>query len=247
MPRKDAARTHDASEAAAPGKNARASARMGGTWWNGDLPSREAAVFVLLLSRGIGAAYAPISDCDEVFNYWEPLHFSIYGTGAQTWEYSPKFALRSWLYVLLHSLNALVFRIFYAEPVSKYFHNFGAPPPKVLVFYLVRFSLVAASAVADAALYRCAGERDAECFCVSAVLPSLCTTQTHLPLTMSMSLARSLARALSQCGSRASVTSRTTAGARSSCTVSAMCIVRISGQQLRLAAVHVCATSMSGF
>lgn len=28
-----------------------------------------------------------ISDCDEVFNYWEPLHFMQHGRGLQTWEY----------------------------------------------------------------------------------------------------------------------------------------------------------------
>lgn len=174
MKRKDRARAGEVEADAGAAADVRASARMGGAWWNGDLPSREAAVLLLLLSRGIGAAYAPISDCDEVFNYWEPLHFSIYGTGAQTWEYSPKFALRSWFYILLHSLNALVFRIFYAEPVGKYFHEFGAPPPKVLVFYLVRFSLVAVSSVADAALYRCAREQDAgyfwNMFCSASVL-----------------------------------------------------------------------------
>jgi alpha-1,2-mannosyltransferase len=31
--------------------------------------------------------YNTISDCDEVFNYWEPMHFMLYGTGLQTWEY----------------------------------------------------------------------------------------------------------------------------------------------------------------
>ena len=58
--------------------------------------------------RGLGALYAPISDCDEVFNYWEPLHFSLYGTGAQTWEYSPDFALRRLRVVCLLSLLTVV-------------------------------------------------------------------------------------------------------------------------------------------
>jgi alpha-1,2-mannosyltransferase len=26
------------------------------------------------------ANLSPITDCDEVFNYWEPLHFILYGT-----------------------------------------------------------------------------------------------------------------------------------------------------------------------
>ena len=32
---------------------------------------------------------APITDCDEVFNYWEPVHFLFQGHGMQTWEVSP--------------------------------------------------------------------------------------------------------------------------------------------------------------
>jgi len=46
------------------------------------------------------ANLAPITDCDEVFNYWEPLHFVLYGTGMQTWEYAPQFALRTYAYLL---------------------------------------------------------------------------------------------------------------------------------------------------
>lgn len=39
-------------------------------------------------------------DCDEVFNYWEPLHFLLYGTGFQTWEYAHEFALRTYAYLM---------------------------------------------------------------------------------------------------------------------------------------------------
>lgn len=49
---------------------------------------------------GIG----PIQDCDETFNYWEPLHYLTHGYGLQTWEYSPEFSIRSWTYILLHAL-----------------------------------------------------------------------------------------------------------------------------------------------
>uniref|UniRef100_A0A0R3UN50 Mannosyltransferase n=1 Tax=Mesocestoides corti TaxID=53468 RepID=A0A0R3UN50_MESCO len=43
-----------------------------------------------------------INDCDETFNYLEPLGFIIApqnNTGFQTWEYSPQFGLRSYLYL----------------------------------------------------------------------------------------------------------------------------------------------------
>jgi len=39
-----------------------------------------------------------------VYNYWEPLHFLIKGYGFQTWEYAPEFAIRSWTYLLLHTI-----------------------------------------------------------------------------------------------------------------------------------------------
>ena len=35
----------------------------------------------LALGHGCAAWWSNISDCDEVFNYWEPLHFMTYGTG----------------------------------------------------------------------------------------------------------------------------------------------------------------------
>ena len=39
------------------------------------------------MARALSAALNIVHDCDEVFNYWEPLHFLIYGYGKQTWEY----------------------------------------------------------------------------------------------------------------------------------------------------------------
>lgn len=48
--------------------------------------------FVLLsffFVRLLSALFSPsfLSDCDEVMNYWEPLHYLLYGNGFQTWEY----------------------------------------------------------------------------------------------------------------------------------------------------------------
>ncbi len=45
------------------------------------------AFALLLLARCASAAQNLVHDCDEVFNYWEPLHFLLYGYGFQTWEY----------------------------------------------------------------------------------------------------------------------------------------------------------------
>jgi len=38
-----------------------------------------------------------------VFNYWEPTHYLAHNNGLQTWEYSPKYAIRSWAYVGFHA------------------------------------------------------------------------------------------------------------------------------------------------
>ena len=45
------------------------------------------AFLLLLACRLISARVNLIHDCDEVYNYWEPLHFLLYGSGMQTWEY----------------------------------------------------------------------------------------------------------------------------------------------------------------
>jgi alpha-1,2-mannosyltransferase len=42
----------------------------------------------------------PLTDCDEVYNYWEPLHFLLYKTGQQTWEYANEYALRTFAYLV---------------------------------------------------------------------------------------------------------------------------------------------------
>ncbi|CAN3353043.1 alpha-1,2-mannosyltransferase Alg9p [Diutina catenulata] len=43
-----------------------------------------------------------IPDCDETYNYWEPLNVLFRGFGKQTWEYSPEYAIRSWAYLLVY-------------------------------------------------------------------------------------------------------------------------------------------------
>lgn len=80
-------------------------------------PERKTALFALFLLRMLGAMLLPISDCDETFNYWEPMHWMMYGYGFQTWEYSPQFALRSYGYVGLHAAVGHVARLL--EPRSK--------------------------------------------------------------------------------------------------------------------------------
>ena len=79
-----------------------------------------------MLNARLAAAYwSVISDCDETFNYWEPTHRALHGSGMQTWEYSPVYALRSHLYVLSHAVPAKLFSLVFA-------------PPKMWEFYFIR-------------------------------------------------------------------------------------------------------------
>lgn len=63
----------------------------------------KTAAALVLLNVGIRLYCAfnmIISDCDETFNYWEPLNLLVRGFGKQTWEYSPEYAIRSYAYLL---------------------------------------------------------------------------------------------------------------------------------------------------
>ena len=49
--------------------------------------SLRACLAIVMCARVLSALFNLIHDCDEVFNYWEPLHFLLYGNGFKTWEY----------------------------------------------------------------------------------------------------------------------------------------------------------------
>ena len=120
-----------------------------------------ACVASLLAVRLASAALNTVHDCDEVYNYWEPLHNLLHGFGLQTWENrrdpaaqrragrglrpsrSPQFALRSYLYLVLHAL--------FAAPASLVL---GADSGKRLTFHILRGVLGVACALAEAALCR---------------------------------------------------------------------------------------------
>ncbi|KAF9245824.1 glycosyltransferase family 22 protein [Melanogaster broomeanus] len=105
--------------------------------WN---PDFSAAVRLLLLVRVAGAMYSNIQDCDEVFNFWEPLHYLDHGHGFQTWEVTPTFAIRSWAYILFHLPAARL-------PSSL---GLGKRP----AFFAVRIFLAVLSTLCEAKLFR---------------------------------------------------------------------------------------------
>ncbi|KAK8638237.1 hypothetical protein V6N13_136675 [Hibiscus sabdariffa] len=96
-------------------------------------------LFALGMLRYMSATSNIIHDCDEVFNYWEPLHYLLYKSGFQTWEYSSEFALRSYLYIIFHELVG--------RPASWLFAE-----EKMRVFYAVRLFLGLLSVISDATL-----------------------------------------------------------------------------------------------
>ncbi|KAK9879809.1 hypothetical protein WA026_006868 [Henosepilachna vigintioctopunctata] len=88
-------------------------------------PAGDTAFKAILSARFCAAIWSHITDCDETFNYWEPMHFLVLGKGLQTWEYSPEFALRSYTYILFHAVPAVIY------------HKLLQPNP-LLIFYFTR-------------------------------------------------------------------------------------------------------------
>ncbi|TWU72761.1 mannosyltransferase [Metarhizium rileyi] len=108
----------------------------------GPYPIELTTAFYIFFAAGVAAAvFAPIQDCDETFNYWEPAHYLSHGYGLQTWEYSPDYAIRSWLYVGLHSLVGSIRRLL---PQSS----------KVSEFYFIRYGLAFLCALCQTVLFK---------------------------------------------------------------------------------------------
>ncbi|OAY54789.1 dol-P-Man:Man(6)GlcNAc(2)-PP-Dol alpha-1,2-mannosyltransferase [Manihot esculenta] len=149
----------------------------------GDEQDKGLGWFLPLLALGIlrymSATSNIIHDCDEVFNYWEPLHYLLYNSGFQTWEYSSQFALRSYLYINFHELVGLPASWLNGEE-------------KVRVFYAVRLFLGLISVIADAtlvvALSRKYGKRLASYALAMLCLTSGCffASTSFLPSSFSM-------------------------------------------------------------
>ncbi|VVT49685.1 uncharacterized protein SAPINGB_P002392 [Magnusiomyces paraingens] len=106
----------------------------------------------LLAARLVSASLAPILDCDEVFNYWDPTHYLTHGFGLQTWEYSPVYAIRSWAYAGLHALILETGRHVFVPILAKFGGSDGAAE-SVALFYFLRSVFAIVAAIADTKLY----------------------------------------------------------------------------------------------
>ncbi|KAK5954047.1 mannosyltransferase [Knufia fluminis] len=97
------------------------------------------AFYICLIAHLLAASNAPIQDCDETFNYWEPLHYLTHGYGLQTWEYSPEFSIRSWAYILIHAIPTKI-----GSLISR---------SKTFEFYLLKCILAGLCAATETRLY----------------------------------------------------------------------------------------------
>lgn len=102
----------------------------------------------LAVLRITGAFVNPIADCDETFNYWEPMHYLLFGFGLQTWEYSPEFALRSYTYLYPYAAVAWIVQVMQSM-IERLIPTLKLTSPKVAQFYAVRIVQGIASVCAE--------------------------------------------------------------------------------------------------
>lgn len=98
--------------------------------------------------RIYSSIYMIIADCDETYNYWEPLNLLLRGFGKQTWEYSPEYAIRSYAYLVPYYIVAY--------PIGKLAATLQAShTPAYYQFYLLRLiALNGFTCYAEMNLYR---------------------------------------------------------------------------------------------
>jgi alpha-1,2-mannosyltransferase len=101
----------------------------------------------LLITRLHASIYAIIPDCDEVYNYWEPLNFLTRFFGKQTWEYSPEYAIRSWVYLIPYSL--LIYPINWFKYLINFTSLVNINIPTYTLFYLVRIILALSFTISE--------------------------------------------------------------------------------------------------
>lgn len=121
--------------------------RSGKTFWR--------AFALLSLARLASVSLNLVHDCDETYNFWEPLHYLTHGHGMQTWEHAPRFGLRSYAYLGAHALVARPAAWFVRHAVAADAADSDHVAQRVArlaPFYAVRLVFAAASALADATL-----------------------------------------------------------------------------------------------
>ena len=143
-----------------------------------EVPYTEIVFLVLSVSRLYCAIFSHVTDCDETFNFWEPTHYLVFKTGFQTWEYNPKYALRSYFYIGAHAAIIKVASFFVMH--------------KVFLFYIARMMLGLFCAVSEdqfySAIYKKFGSFIANCWLLITVFaPGMFISScAFLPSTFAM-------------------------------------------------------------
>ena len=137
------------------------------------------ALCVIVAFRALGAIVnATTFDCDEAFNYWEPLHALTHGHGLQTWEHGSAYALRSYAYLFLHYAPVRAARWALGEDAGR------------AAFACGRGTLGLASACAEAALVSAVRARKA---LVGSVLMMILATSSGMAIASTAMLPSSFA------------------------------------------------------
>lgn len=77
----------------------------------------------------------------QICFYLLQTHFFVFNSGFQTWEYAPPYALRSYLYVLIHAVPVYIYKVFFNTR-------------KVMLFYLIRCVLALLCALCELYFYK---------------------------------------------------------------------------------------------
>lgn len=92
-----------------------------------------------IVNCGIAAKLNHIDDTDESYGYWEVLHYLLYGYGMQTWEYAPKFAIRTYAFLSPMWIAGFLLKALFGDHESS----------KIEVFLGIRILLGAFTALAQ--------------------------------------------------------------------------------------------------
>lgn len=132
-------------------------------------------IILFVFLRMISVFYAPIPDCDETFNFWEPTHYLSHGFGERTWEYDPIYALRSFLFLL---------------PLSFFSSILVMMTPRITIFYVLRSIIAMLILACDYLLCLSEEESSEYLLALLAVLPgpSLQASPSYLPTTLAMAI-----------------------------------------------------------
>jgi alpha-1,2-mannosyltransferase len=138
---------------------------------------------LLFAVRVLNVLYSPIPDCDEVFNYYEPLNFLLRGFGKQTWEYSPEYVIRSWAYLL---------PFWILSPFTMALDYIGGP--YYVAFYVIRVLLVIGSTYAEYHMAITLKKFNKQLSNWFTILSAVCTGMSHasvalLPSSLAMNCA----------------------------------------------------------